>query len=313
MRMKLLVIFPCFNEEDILKSIINRFFLYFEELIESETISSDSRICFVDDGSKDKTWDVITSFSQDYINAIKFSNNYGHQRALLAGLDTFKNEFDAYVTLDVDLQDDFKVISEMISKYNQGNEIVYGVRNDRTTDSVLKRGTANLFYTLMNKMGVKTIDNHADFRLISNKALLLFLKFPEAHLFLRAIFPVIGLQHAFVYYKRYPREEGESKYPLKKMISFAWDGITSFSATPLRIVLLVGVFSVLLSILLLLWATIQLLTGNVIHGWFSMITVVIFFGGIQTLAIGIIGEYVGKIFIQTKERPRYLIDKIIRK
>lgn len=311
--MKLLVIFPCFNEEDVLKNIIDRFFLFFENLIDSETISNDSRICFVDDGSKDKSWDIITSFPQKYIDAIKFSNNYGHQRALLAGLECFKNEFDAYVTLDVDLQDDYNVITEMISKYKEGNDIVYGVRNDRTTDSVLKRGTAKLFYKIMDKMGVKTVDDHADFRLISNKALLFFLEFRETHLFLRAIFPVIGLKHTVVYYKRLAREVGESKYPLKKMISFAWDGITSFSATPLRMVLLVGLFSVLLSILLLFWATIQLLSGNVIHGWFSIITVVIFFGGIQTLAIGIIGEYIGKIFIQTKERPRYLIDKIIRK
>lgn len=311
--MKLLVIFPCFNEEDVLKSIIYKFFSFFENLIDSGTISIDSRICFVDDGSKDSSWDIISSFPQEYINAIKFSNNYGHQRALLAGLECFKNEFDSYVTLDVDLQDDFNVITEMISRAKEGNDIVYGVRNDRTTDSVLKRITANLFYKIMDKMGVKTIDNHADFRLISNKALLSFLKFSETHLFLRAIFPVIGLKHSFVYYKRLPREEGESKYPLKKMISFAWDGITSFSATPLRMVLFVGLFSVLLSVFLLLWASIQLLRGNVIHGWFSMITLVIFFGGVQTLAIGIIGEYIGKIFIQSKDRPRYLIDEIIKK
>ena len=200
----------------------------------------------------------------------------------------------------------------MIEEQNKGFDIVYGVRNDRASDSLVKRKTAGIFYSLMSRMGVNTISNHADFRFINNKALKALLKFPETHLFLRAIFPVIGLSHTIVYYKRMAREEGESKYPFKKMLSFAWDGITSFSATPLRLVLLVGLFSIILSILLLLWATIQLLLGNVIAGWFSMITVIVFFGGIQTFAIGIIGEYIGKIYIQSKNRPRYLIDKIIK-
>ncbi len=311
--MRLLVIFPCYNEEEVLTNTINKFFIYFENLIESTIISDDSGICFVDDGSSDGTWNIITSFSQEYINAIKFSNNFGHQNALLAGLENFKDEYDAYITLDVDLQDDFKVIGEMIAKYNEGFDIVYGVRNDRTVDSFLKSSTAKVFYKLMDKMGVKTINNHADFRLINNQALVSLLKFPESHLFLRAIFPVIGLKHTIVNYKRLHREEGQSKYPLRKMLSFAWDGITSFSATPLRIVLLVGLFSILLSFILLLWAAIQLVAGNVIPGWFSMIAVIIFFGGIQTFAIGIIGEYVGKIYIQTKNRPRYIIDKILKK
>ncbi|QAA82196.1 glycosyltransferase [Aequorivita sp. H23M31] len=311
--MRLLVVFPCFNEEEVLTNTVKRFFIYFENIIELGIISNDSRICFVDDGSVDKTWDIITSFPQKYINAIKFSNNFGHQNALLAGLENFKNEFDVYITLDVDLQDDFNVIGEMIAKNKEGFDIIYGVRNDRSTDSVLKRGTAKMFYTLMEKMGVKTINNHADFRLINNQALLSLLKFPESHLFLRAVFPLIGLNHTIVYYKRFSREEGESKYPLRKMLSFAWDGITSFSATPLRIVLLVGLLSIFLSFLLLLWAAVQLLRGNVIHGWFSMIAVVTFFGGIQTFAIGIIGEYIGKIYIQTKKRPRYIIDKIVKK
>ncbi len=312
-KMKLLVIFPCFNEQEVLSNSINSFFIYFENLVKSGIISNESGICFVDDGSSDETWNILTSFSQEYINAIKFSNNFGHQNALLAGLESFKNEYEIYITLDVDLQDDFYVIEEMIAKYNEGFDIVYGVRNDRTTDSMLKRGTAKMFYNLMDKMGVKTIKNHADFRLINNQALLSLLKFPESHLFLRAIFPVIGLKHAIVYYKRLPREVGISKYPFRKMLSFAWNGITSFSATPLRIVLLVGLFSILLSFVLLLWAAIQLLKGNVIHGWFSMIAVVTFFGGIQTFAIGIIGEYIGKIYIQTKNRPRYIIDKILKR
>ena len=311
--MKLLVVFPCYNEEEVLMNTIKRFFDYFENLMAQGKISKESRICFVDDGSKDGSWDLISSFPQEYINGIKFSNNFGHQKALLAGLESFKDQFDAYVTLDVDLQDDYRIIEEMVEAKNNGFDIVYGVRNDRATDSVMKRKTAGLFYSLMTRMGVETIPNHADFRLLNNKALTAVLKFPETHLFLRAIFPMIGFSHTIVYYKRMAREEGESKYPFKKMLSFAWDGITSFSATPLRAVLFVGLFSILLSLILLIWATIQLFLGNVIHGWFSMITVVIFFGGIQTFAIGIIGEYIGKIYIQSKNRPRYLIDEILKK
>ena len=308
--MKLLVIFPCYNEEEVLSKTIYEFFHFFEELVEKSLISSDSRICFVDDGSKDQTWNIIMKFTKTYIRGIKLSNNFGHQKALLAGLEKFKDEYDTYVTLDVDLQDDYHITEQMIIEYNKGFDIVYGVRNDRSSDSMIKRKTAGLFYTLMNHMGVNIIPNHADFRLLSKKALTELLRFPETHLFLRAVFPAIGLSHTIVYYKRMAREEGNSKYPFRKMLSFAWDGITSFSATPLRMVLLVGLFSIILSIILLFWATLQLLLGNVIHGWFSMITVIIFFGGIQTFAIGIIGEYIGKIYIQSKNRPRYIIEKI---
>ncbi len=310
---RLLVIFPCYNEEEVLKTIINRFFSYFEGLINRKAIAKNSRICFVDDGSKDKTWREINDLKSEYVYGIKLTNNFGHQKALLAGMDTFKNEFDAYVTLDVDLQDDFTVLEEMLEKLHGGTDIVYGVRNDRTTDSPLKRKTAGLFYNIMEKMGVKTIHNHADFRLINNKALHALLTFPESHLFLRAIFPVIGLNHDVVYYKRQSRDVGESKYPIRKMISFAWEGITSFSATPLRLVLVVGLISILISIGLLVWATIVLLLGKGVTGWFSMITVIIFFGGVQTFAIGIIGEYVGKIYVQSKNRPRYLIDTVYKK
>ena len=312
-KVKLLVIFPCYNEEEILTNSIQKFFVYFDSLLADNYISADSRICFVDDGSTDSTWEIITGLEDYRVNAIKLSTNFGHQKALLAGMETFQNQFDAYITLDVDLQDDYTVITEMLHHYNKGCDIVYGVRDDRTTDSAFKRKSAQKFYSFMEFLGVKTIVNHADFRLINNKALNSFLKFGETHLFLRAIFPAIGLKHDIVYYKRLEREAGESKYPLKKMASFAWDGITSFSVKPLRYILITGLFSTFLSILFFLWAFVQLILGNVVHGWFSVIATVMFFGGIQTFALGIIGEYIGKIFLQVKNRPRFLIAEEIRR
>jgi glycosyltransferase involved in cell wall biosynthesis len=309
--MKLLLIFPCYNEEAVLPDSFNKITIFFKELISEKLIDKDSKICFVDDGSKDKTWEIISSLKNEYVTGIKLSNNFGHQNALLAGLESFKNKFDAYITMDVDLQDDIFVIKQMISEYNKGNNIVYGVRNDRSTDSFFKKTTARIFYKIMLFLGVNSIPDHADFRLIDNKALLQFLQFTETHLFMRAIFPAIGLKHSKVYYKRRKREYGETKYPLKKMLSFAWDGITSFSAKPLKIVLLTGIITIFISIILFLWASIQLISGKVVTGWFSTITLIIFFGGLQTFALGIIGEYIGKIFMQTKNRPRYLIDSII--
>jgi len=310
--MKLLLIFPCYNEAEILPDSSEKIFSYFEKLRKEKHIDLASRICFVDDGSTDKTWSLLSNFTKDYINAIKLSANFGHQKAVLAGLKTFKDEFDAYITMDVDLQDDINVIMQMIENHKKGDEIVYGVRNDRETDSLFKRKTAALFYKVMQILGVKSIYNHADFRLISKKALRFLLQYKEEHLFLRAIFPSIGLQHSEVYYKRLKRTKGTSKYPFKKMLSFAWDGITSFSATPLRLILIIGLLTVFISLILGVWAVVQLLSGNVVTGWFSTITLIIFFGGIQTFALGIIGEYVGKIFIQSKNRPLFLIDKIIR-
>lgn len=311
--MRLLVIFPCYNEEAILTESIQPFFTYFESLIASNLIDRESKICFVDDGSQDATWKQITSFSETYITGIKLSTNFGHQKALLAGLETFQNAYDGYVTLDVDLQDDMRCIEEMVKRHQEGFDIVYGVRNDRTTDTHFKKNSATLFYRVMKAMGVKTIPNHADFRLISNKALLALLQFPESHLFLRAIFPKIGLKSTHVYYKRLQREAGTTKYSFRKMVSFAWDGISSFSAAPLRWILYMGIFAIVISIVLLVWATVNYLLGNVIEGWFSILIVVIFFGGLQTFAIGIIGEYLGKVFMQTKNRPRYIIDEIYRK
>ena len=313
MPIRLLLVFPCYNESEILPEVLPKIFDYFENLVASKNISEKSRICFVDDGSIDNTWQLISKIDKPYVNAIKLSTNFGHQKALLAGLETFRDKFDVYITMDVDLQDDINVIKQMLDAYFKGNNIVYGVREDRSTDTVFKKTTAQLFYKLMNFLGVKIIFNHADFRLIDNKALNFFLAYKESHLFLRAIFPNIGLQSTKVYYKRLKRVKGNSKYPFKKMLAFAWDGITSFSAKPLKMVLYFGVFSLIISLILIIWASVQLLLGNTITGWFSIIILIIFFGGSQLFALGIIGEYIGKIFIETKKRPRYLIDKIIEK
>lgn len=307
---RLAIILPCYNEEKILDLSKSHLLNKLNDLIQKKKITYDSKLCFVDDGSKDNTWKILDSYKDSSISTIKLANNFGHQFALLAGLDTLKNNFDIYITIDVDLQDDIDCIDKMIDAYVNGDDIVYGVRNDRQNDTYFKRKTATLFYDLMSKMGVKSIKHHADFRLISNKVLLEFLKFKESHLFLRGIFPEIGFKQGVVYYKRKERSLGESKYPVKKMIAFAWDGITSFSNQPLKIVLYVGVFSIIMSIFLTLYALIQLLIGNVVSGWTSILIAVVFFGGIQTLAIGVIGEYIGKIYYQVKGRPRYIIEKL---
>lgn len=306
----LVIILPCYNEEEILNFSKQKLLNKLNNLISLNKISGDSKLCFVDDGSSDQTWKILDSYHQKEIITIKLANNFGHQFALLAGLETLKNSFDAYITIDVDLQDDINCIDLMVDSYMNDDDIVYGVRNDRKNDTYFKRKTATLFYNLMSKMGVNSIKHHADFRLISNTVLLEFLKFKESHLFLRGIFPVIGFKQGVVYYKREERSLGESKYPLKKMLSFAWDGITSFSNKPLKVVLYIGVFSLIISVFLILYALAQLIIGNVVSGWTSILIAIVFFGGVQTLAIGVIGEYIGKIYYQVKRRPRYIIETI---
>jgi len=307
---KIVIIFPCYNEEEILFQTKNEIVNKFGELKHKNLISWDSKICFVDDGSKDQTWEIIESFKEENIIGIKLARNVGHQFTLLAGLETLKNQFDAYITMDVDLQDDINSLSDMIEEYLKGYDIVYGVREERTTDTYFKRKTAEIFYTLMIKMGVNIHYNHADYRLINNRVLLEFLAFKESHLFLRGIFPLIGFQQSKIFYKRKERLLGESKYPLKKMLSFAWEGITSFSDKPIKLVLNLGIFSIVVSLILCVWALIQLLLGNTITGWTSIIVLIIFFGGVQTLSLGLIGEYIGKIYIQSKNRPRYGVEKL---
>ncbi len=306
---KIVIIFPCYNEEEILTQTKNEIVQKFDELVQKDIISTDSKICFVDDGSKDRTWEIIDNFTEYNVLGIKLARNVGHQFTLLAGLETLKDKFDGYITMDVDLQDDINSLERMIVEYLKGNDIVYGIREERESDTFFKRKTAEIFYIIMLRLGVNIYYNHADYRLINNRVLSEFLKYNESHLFLRGIFPLIGFKQSKVYYSRKERVLGESKYPLKKMLSFAWDGITSFSDKPIKLVLNIGIFSIVISFLLCIWALFQMLLGNTITGWTSIIVLIIFFGGLQTFSLGLIGEYIGKMYIQTKNRPRYGIDQ----
>ena len=312
---KLIFIVPCYNEEEVLISTYTKLNDLLCRLIAGKEIDAESKVCFVDDGSRDKTWSIIQELCKknSSVRGVKLSRNFGHQYALLAGLESQFGLFDVYVTVDADLQDDIGVVSEMLVRHREGASIVYGVRHDRTSDSMFKRQTAELFYRIMNKLGVKTILNHADFRLIDKNALTEFLKFREVNLFIRGIFPLIGFKTAKVYYKRKERELGASKYPLKKMVSFAWEGITSFSVKPMRLVLFLGLITFLFSFLLILWVTFSYIKGLVIPGWFSIMIPIAVFGGIQMICLGIIGEYIGKMYSEIKARPRYIIELIENK
>ncbi len=309
---KLCLIVPCFNEEEIIESSYAKLSSLMKGLITKGLLSDSSKICFVDDGSKDSTWLKLEkiSASDNHVSIIKLSRNFGHQFALLAGLDNMVNLFDIFITIDVDLQDDISTMEEMINQYNEGNEVVYGVRMDRRTDTMVKRKTAEFFYQLMKGLGVNTVYNHSDYRLISNKVLIEFLRFKEVNLFLRGIFPMVGFRNSCVYYDRKVREAGVSKYPFGKMIAFAWEGISSFSIKPMRLILYIGVLTFLMSVTISIWAVIVLINGNTVPGWFSTIFPITIFGGIQMISIGILGEYIGKIYNEIKSRPRYIIEKI---
>ncbi|NEW60325.1 glycosyltransferase family 2 protein [Sulfurovum sp. bin170] len=310
---KLIVILPCFNESSIIKYSIDKLSNLMVEMINNNLISEDSFLCFVDDGSRDDTWEIIKQFSKTdkLIKGIKLSNNFGHQNALLAGLMSNINKADIFITIDSDLQDDIEVIPDMIKSYKLGNEIVYGVRKSRNTDSFFKRKSAEFFYDLQNLIGINIIKNHADFRLISNSILLELDKFREINLYLRAIFPLIGYRSDIVYYERKARLAGETKYPLRKMLSFAWDGITSFTVFPLRLITILGTIIFLLSIIMIIWVLyLKLFTAQTIPGWSSTTIPIYFLGGIQLLSLGIIGEYIGKIYKEVKSRPRYMIEEL---
>lgn len=287
--------------------------MYFTELKERNAITADSKICFVNDGSRDSTWIIIDSICKrdDNIIGLKLSRNFGHQAALVAGLLHHKNQFDCYVSIDADLQDDLRAIDGMLEKYNEGSKIVYGVRNDRSTDSFFKRFTAETFYKLMQRMGVPTVYNHADFRLIDNQVLNEFSNFGETNLFIRGIIPMIGFQSDKVYYKRLEREAGESKYPLRKMLIFAWNGITSFSTVPMKLVLWFGIFNFVFAMGITVWVLVCKLFGFTVQGWTSIVLPMTFFSGSNMIAIGLIGEYVGKIYEEVKSRPRYIIESVL--
>lgn len=308
---ELAIIVPCFNEEEVLKSSIKTLNKVYTDLIKEKLISPASKLVFVNDGSGDKTWQIIESAhnKQPHIKGICLSRNFGHQEALLAGL--YNTKADIYITIDADLQDDPTVIKEMVKAYYNGNNIVYGVRNKRDTDSFFKRNTALWFYKIMKLLGVELVSNHADFRLLSSRAVCAMSEFKEKNLFLRAIVPLIGFQSTNVYYDRKKREAGTSKYPLKKMVLFALKGISSFSTVPLHLITLSGVLISTLSFFLMLWTIISYFKDSTIVGWASLMSVITFFSGITILFMGIIGEYIASIFIEVKNRPTYIIDKTL--
>lgn len=308
---KLAIIVPCFNEEEILSSSIKTLTSLLQKLQKDNLINEKSEIVLVNDGSKDHTWTLIEKAHKKspLIKGISLSRNFGHQEALLAGL--YNTSADIYITIDADLQDDPSVIKQMVERYYEGSEIVYGVRNRRDTDSFFKRNTALMFYKLMKLLGVELVANHADFRLLSHRAVTAMEQFKEKNLFLRAIVPLIGFKSSNVYYDRQKRTAGITKYPLKKMILFACRGISNFSAVPLHLITLSGIVISVLSFFLMLWTIIAYCNGSAIVGWTSLMTAITFFSGITILFMGIIGEYIASIFVEVKNRPTYIIDKIL--
>ncbi len=311
----LYVVIPCYNEELVLKETTKRLREKFDELLKMKVISKKSKVLYVNDGSKDKTWELIESINKEdnTFTGISLSRNRGHQNALVAGLLTAKEYADVVVSLDADLQDDINAMDEMLEKYLNGADIVYGVRNKRDKDTFFKRVTAEGFYKFMKLMGVDIVFNHADYRLTSKRVLDEFSGFKEVNLFLRGIFPLIGFKEDIVYYERAERFAGVSKYPLKKMLNFAWDGITSFSVKPLRFICGLGFIILFISILIMFYSLIQKVFGNTVDGWTFLTISIWFIGGLQMISIGIIGEYIGKIYNETKERPRYIIEKDLLK
>lgn len=306
----LTIVVPCYNEQEVLPETIPALHQVVKELVTDHLVSKHSKILFVDDGSKDQTWEMIYSegLRNEYVRGLKLSRNVGHQNALLAGLFTVKNASDCVITIDADLQDDIQVIREFVNKFQEGAEIVYGVRQGRDTDTIFKRSTAQGFYKIMKKLGVDLIYNHADFRLMSKRAIQELERFKEVNLFLRGIVPLLGFRSDVVYYDRTVRQAGETKYPLKKMLAFAFDGITSFSVSPIRFVLIIGFVSFFMSLLFGGYFLTLKFLGDTETGWTSLITSIWLIGGLQLIAIGLIGEYVGKIYKESKQRPKYIIE-----
>ena len=305
----LYIVVPCYNEEEVLEETTKQLKEKMKSLIKTNSISSQSKVMYVNDGSKDQTWELIKKINEKekYFTGISLSRNKGHQNALVAGLLTAKEYADIVISMDADLQDDIHAIDEMIEKYKDGCEIVYGVRNSRKKDTWFKKTTAESFYKLMKLMGVDIIYNHADYRLTSKKVLMEFQNYEEVNLFLRGIFPLIGYKSDIVYYERNERFAGTSKYPLKKMLNFAWDGITSFSIKPLRLICMIGFLTLCISIIIMIYSIIRKLTGNTVEGWTFLSISIWFIGGVQITSLGVIGEYIGKVYTEVKKRPRYSI------
>lgn len=313
MSQKLMVVIPCYNEEEVLPETSRRLILKMKALIEEGACDETSRVLFVDDGSKDKTWELIRALHQDnpLFEGLKLSRNRGHQNALLAGLMTARKHCDFCISMDADLQDDMDAMDRFIDEYRDGCDIVYGVRNKRDTDTFFKRQTALAFYRMMKSLGVDITYNHADYRLMSRRALDALAGFREVNLFLRGLAPLVGFQSGYVYYDRNERFAGKSKYPFKKMLAFAIDGITSFSVKPLRLITTLGLVIFVISLLMLIYTLITFIVGHTVTGWTSTIASIWLIGGIQLLSLGVIGEYIGKIYNESKHRPRFIIDRYL--
>lgn len=307
----LYIVIPCYNEQEVLPITAPMFLNKLHELAEKKLVSENSRIMFVNDGSSDGTWDIIRALaaSDEHYIGISQSRNRGHQNAVLAGLMEAKDRCDISISIDCDGQDDINAMDDMVRAYLDGCDIVYGVRNDRETDSFFKRTTAQGFYRFLSAMGAEIVYNHADYRLISARALHELAKFKEVNLFLRGMVPLVGFKSTSVEYKRAERIAGKSKYPLRKMLALAGDGITSLSIKPLRLIMSFGVIVALLSFVGVIWAIVAALAGRAVTGWASMTCIICFVSGVQLICMGIIGEYIGKIYMETKQRPRYIISE----
>ncbi len=310
---KLYIAVPCYNEEEVLPDSAEKLRVKLNAMMDRGLISYDSRIVFIDDGSRDKTWELIEKLheSDSIYSGIKLSRNRGHQNALMCGLMTLKDEADAVISIDADLQDDIEVFDEMVEKYQAGCDVVYGVRSKRATDTFFKRFTAEGYYKVLDKMGAKVIFNHADFRLMSKRALRAFSEFRETNLFLRGMVPMVGFKSEIVTYERSERLAGESKYPLKKMLALAWEGITSLSTKPIKMITRLGLIIFLISIVMLIYALVRYFMGATDTGWASLMVSIWAIGGLQMMAIGIIGEYIGKIYLESKHRPRFIVEEYL--
>lgn len=307
----LYIVIPCYNEEQVLPITCSMFLEKIKSLVQKEKISDDSRILFVNDGSKDKTWEIIKQLAKEdyHYKGISQSRNRGHQNAVLAGLMEAKDVCDITISIDCDGQDDINAMDAMVDAYLDGCEIVYGVRSRRDTDTFFKRFTAEGFYKVMNWMGAEVVFNHADYRLVSSRVLQEFANYKEVNIFLRGMFPLVGFKSTSVYYERHERIAGESHYPLSKMLALAFDGITSLSVRPLHLITGLGCGIAVLSFIGVIWSVIVALTGHSVAGWASMTSIVCFIGGVQLICLGVLGEYIGKIYMEVKHRPRYIISE----
>ena len=308
---RLFIVIPCYNEEQVLPITSTMFLNKLQALTDCGKIRDNSRILFVDDGSKDRTWTIIKELSErdPRFIGVRQSRNRGHQNALLAGLMEAKDQCDITISIDCDGQDDINAMDAMVDEYLNGCQIVYGVRSSRKSDTFFKRATAQGFYRLLKAMGVDTVYNHADYRLVSNTVLQAFADFKEVNLFLRGMFPLVGFKSTCVYYERHARLAGESKYPLRKMLALAFEGITSLSIQPLRIIMGLGCIIAALSFIGVIWSIVVALMGDAVPGWASMTCIICFIGGVQLICTGVLGEYIGKIYMEVKQRPRYIISE----